>query len=182
MYSINEEYYYSCLGAHHVRKSLRIFSGTPKTQKKYCCHISIITCKDGGIISILQPGNSRIRDFIIFTYLFLFYLIAERQRQRSVSPAVSFPKCQHQLGMGQVEARGQELNQGFPCGGQGLNYLSHCLLSPKVCISTKPELEAELKLNQRHCNIRCGNIKQHLNHCAKYLPQDQRLTQASADP
>lgn len=100
----------------------------------------------------------------VVIYLFLFEIDTEREAlmcecvwecvhihtMREISQwPIHSPQCLQQLGLSQAEAQSMVLNLGFPHGHQGLKYVDHHLLPPRVYISRKLQSGMELELEPR---------------------------------
>lgn len=97
--------------------------------------------------------------------------IWKAETERYFPFASSLSKCPQQPRLGQSKARSLEPNPGLPCGCQGLKYLGHHLLPPRVLHYRKLESEEGLWLKSQHSDVGYTHPKWHLNCGSKCLPQ-----------
>lgn len=73
------------------------------------------------------------------TYLFYFYSLFEKKKEMEgdLPSTAPLPRCLQQPRLSQAKVRNLELNPGLPHGWEGLMYLSHHFLPPRVCMSGK---------------------------------------------
>lgn len=101
----------------------------------------------------------------IFLHEYIWMLLCKRKTEiETFHLLVHSPTCLWYLGQGQAKARSQD----FPGEWQGPKYLTHYLLPPRVHISRKLELEADLELKCRHCYVGCQLPKWWLKHLFKW--------------
>lgn len=122
--------------------------------------VSLVACPmDEGNMWGLQKGHRKyilskkycmnLQKFFATKFIFL----TSEQVWQDISIGC-LPRCLKWPGPGEARAGSRELSPGLPHMWQGLKYLSHHLVPPRMCISTELELRAELEFKPRHwCGI-----------------------------